>query len=68
MEQQGRGQNIVAAWPAILSNELSLCRHCHPADGGFDPRDPLVHTISLNILTEVNKEVKKSAITSSKRD
>ena len=43
-----------------LSNELSLCHHCHPADGALDPRDPLVRNISLNILAEMNKEVEKS--------
>ena len=50
------------------SNELSLYHHCHPADGAFNPRDPLVRTISPNILTDMNKEVEKSNIASSKPD
>ena len=48
---RGHGQNIVITWPAVLSNKLSLCHHCHSADGAFNPRDPLVHTISLSVLT-----------------
>ena len=45
------------------SNELSLCRHCHPVDGTFDT---LVHAISpkFNVLTKVSKEVEKSNIAS----
>ena len=36
---RGHGQSV-AAWPiAVKSNHLSLCRHCHPADGAFDSRD-----------------------------
>ena len=42
--------------------KLSLCHHCHLADGTFNSRDTLVHAISPNILTEVSKEVKKSEI------
>ena len=49
---------------AIPSSELSLCRHCHPADGAFNSRGTLVHAISPNVLTEVSKEVKKSEIAS----
>ena len=53
----GRGQkNIVAAWPAPAAiprirvmNMLSLCRHCHPADGTFDSGDTLVHVLFLQI-------------------
>ena len=54
----------VWTWPAVLSIELSLCRHRHPVDGALDHRDPLVCTISLNIVAEMNKEVEKSTITS----
>ena len=49
------------AWPRLCGSmarscsadpsiELSLCRHYHPADGTFNSRDTLVHTISPNIL------------------
>ena len=63
--RQGHGQNIVAAWPeAIQSNELSLCHHCHPADGTFDSRDTLVHAISPNVLAEVSKDVETSEVAS----
>ena len=62
---RGCGQNIVAAWPkAVQSNELSLCRHCHPADGAFDSRDTLVHAISPNVLAEVSKEVETNEVAS----
>ena len=62
---RGHGQNIVATWPeAIQSNKLSLCHHCHPADGAFDSRDTLVHAISPNVLAELSKEVKMSEVAS----
>ena len=36
-------QNIMAAWSvAVSSNDLSLYRQCHPADGVFNPRDTLM--------------------------
>ena len=46
------------------SNKLSICRHCHPADGAFNsrPRDTLIQAISPNVLSEVSKEVEKSEI------
>ena len=58
------GQNIMTQYgPAAVSMDpLSLCRHCHPADGAFDFRDTLVHAISPNVFAEVSKEVEKSEI------
>ena len=52
----------MVAWPAVVSNELSPCHHCHPVDGALDPRDLLVRTISPNILVGIDKEVEKSTI------
>ena len=49
---------------ADLSNKLSLCHRCHPADGAFDPRDALVNTLFPNVLAEVSKKVEKSKIAS----
>ena len=40
----------VHMWSSISSNELSVCRHCHPADGAFDLRDHPVCTIYPNVL------------------
>ena len=51
----------------VLSKNLSLCRHCHPANGTFNPRDTLAHAISPNVFTEVSKEVEESEITSQYR-
>ena len=48
----------------ITNSQLSVCCHCHPADGTFNPRDALIHTISPNVLAETNKEVEKSEIAS----
>ena len=42
-----------AALPAV-SNKLSHC-YLYPTDSALDLKSPLVHTVSLNILTEVNK-------------
>ena len=61
----GVAKNILAVWPeAVQSNKLSLCRHCHPADGTFNSRDTLVHAISPTILAEVSKEVEMSEVAS----
>ena len=55
----GTWPTIVAAWPAVLSNEVSLCRHCHPVDGALDPSP-----FYFNLLADMNKEVEKSAVAS----
>ena len=40
---------------AVPSNYVSVCYHCHPADGTFDPRDVLVHVISSNVLVKKSR-------------
>ena len=59
----GRAKHCGCSCSMDPSNELSLCCHCHLADGAFDSRDTLVHAVSPNILAEVSKEVEKREIT-----